>query len=199
MPDGLLIHKTLIDVDDSCLIVIDVQKIFLDKLTDVESEQLVKRLLWLVNVATRLGIPLVVTAEDIKKNGSVIPELELILPADTQILNKMVFGLAADPEILHAVQKTKRNTLILFGLETDVCVAHSAIGLLERGYQVVVIEDSTASPGKAHGYGLARIQSAGALISNIKALFYEWMRTVEGCREFYAKYKDEIGEPGVTL
>jgi len=193
------IYKSLIDGDKACLIVIDVQKIFLDKLSEEESEQLVKRIVWLVNVARRLGIPLVVTAEDIEKNGSIIHELEVILPADTEIHNKMVFGLAADPDILRAVKDTGRNTAVLIGLETDVCVAHSALGLLEKGYQVVVVEDATASPGKSHQYGLSRIQSAGALVSNVKSLFYEWMRTVEGCREFYSKYKDELGDPGVTL
>ncbi len=193
------ISKSLIDADEACLIVIDVQKIFLEKLTEEQSEQLVKRIVWLVNVATRSAVPLVVTAEDIEKNGSIIPELADRIPAATKTHNKMVFGLAADPDILRAIQKTGRDTAILVGLETDVCVAHSALGLLEKGYHVVVIEDATASPGKSHQYGLSRIQSAGALVSNVKSLFYEWMRTVEGCREFYSKYGDELGDPGIAL
>ena len=193
------IHTTLINADDSCLIVVDVQKAFLEKLPEGESEQFIRRLLWLVKVATRLGIPLVVTAEDIEKNGSIIPELEMILPTDTQVHNKMVFGLAADSGILLDIQNTKRNTMILVGLETDVCVAHSAIGLLEEGYQVVVVEDSSASPGNAHSYGLSRIKAAGALVSNVKALYYEWMRTLDKCREFHRRYKDELGDSGVML
>ncbi|MCJ7566278.1 MAG: isochorismatase family protein [Anaerolineales bacterium] len=199
MSKEISIHQKLIDADNSCLIVIDVQRIFLDKLPEEDSEQLVIRLLWLVNVAKRLEIPLIVTAEDIEKNGSIIPELEAILPSDTYVKNKMIFGLAADQEILSVVQDTKRNIAILVGLETDVCVAQSALGLLEQGYQVVVVEDATGSPGKAHQYGLSRIDSAGALISNVKALFYEWMRSVEGCREFFSKYEDELGDPGVAL
>jgi nicotinamidase-related amidase len=199
MSEEISIHQKLIEADNSCLVVIDFQRPFLDKLPEEDSEQLVTRLLWLVNVAKRLDIPLVVMAEDMENNGSVIPELEAILPPDTHIKNKMNFGLAADQEILSAIQNTKRNIAILVGLETDVCVAQSALGLLEQGYQVVVVDDATGSPGKAHQYGLSRMDSAGVLISNVKALFYEWMRTVEGCREFFGKYEDELGDPGMTL
>ena len=199
MTQAISIHQKLIDAENCCLVIIDFQRPFLDKFPEEYSEQLVTRLLWLVNVAKRLDIPLVVMAEDMEENGSIIPELEAILPSDTPIKNKMIFGLAADEEILNAVQNTKRDIAILVGLETDVCVAHSALGLLEQGYQVVVVEDATGSPGKAHQYGLSRMESAGVLISNVKALFYEWMRTVEGCREFFKKYDDELGDPGVGL
>jgi len=199
MSSEISICEKLIDADKSCLIIIDFQRPFLDKLPEEDREQLVTRLLWLVNVAKRLDIPLVVMAEDMEKNGTIIPELEAILPSDTQIKNKMIFGLAADQEIFSAVQNTKRKIAILVGLETDVCVAQSALGLLEQGYQVVVVEDATGSPGKAHQYGLSRMDSAGVLISNVKALFYEWMRTVEGCKEFFSKYEDELGDPGVGL
>ena len=193
------IRKSLIDCQDSCLILIDVQKIFLDKLLKDEIEPLVKRIIWLVKVANILEIPVIVTAEDMDKNGSIIPELKEVLPPDTMIHNKMVFGLAADTEILRCIRDTNRKTAILLGLETDVCVAHSALGFLQEGYQVAVVKDGTASPGKAHQNGLSRAQSAGAHISDLKSLFYEWMRTVMKCEKFFGANRDYIGDPGIKL
>ena len=199
MPKKSSILNSLIDADDSCLIVIDAQKVFFDKLSEEEVEPLIKRMVWIVDVAVKLEIPVIVTAEYIEKNGSVILELLEVLPHETKIHDKMIFGLAADPEILNDVQKTNRNTVILLGLETDVCVAQSAIGLLENGYRVVVLEDAVASPGKAHQYGLARMGSAGVLLSNVKSLFYEWVRTVDRSRNFYHTHKDELRDPGIPL
>ena len=199
MSESKTLATSLVDVKDCCLILIDVQQGFLDKLPRKENRRLVKRLLWLVKVAVRLGIPLVVTAEDIKRNGSVIPKLERALPVETEVHNKMVFNLAADPKIMSAVQATGRKTAVLTGLETDVCVAHSALGLLEQGYRVVALEDACASPGKAHAYGLARIRGAGALLSDVKSLYYEWLRTVEASRKLHRKYRRELGDPGITL
>ena len=153
------------------------------------------RIGWVVDVAVRLGVPVVAMAEEIPAMGSVSPCILEKFPADTPIFNKMTFGLAADEKIMAAIRNTGRKTAILVGLETDVCVAHSALGLLQQGYQVAAVADATGSPGKAHKYGLDRMKQAGVVISNVKSLFYEWIRTVDRCVEFMKKYDKEIGDP----
>jgi len=193
------IRNSLIDADNSVLIVVDAQKVFFDKLSKGEAKLLKKRIVWIVDVAVRLEIPVIVTAENIEKNGSIIPKLLEVLPPETKIHNKMIFGLAGDPNILDDVRKTNRDIAILVGLETDVCIAQSAVGLLEKDYQVVVVEDAVGSPGKSHQYGLSRMQSAGVLLSNIKSLFWEWIRTVDRSQKFYQQHKDELGDPGIPL
>ena len=193
------IRNSLIDADNSVLIVVDAQKVFFDKLSKGEAKPLKKRIVWIVDVAVRLEIPVIVTAENIEKNGSIIPRLLEVLPPETKIHNKMIFGLAGDPNILDDVRKTNRDIAILVGLETDVCIAQSAVGLLEKDYQVVVVEDAVGSPGKSHQYGLSRMQSAGVLLSNIKSLFWEWIRTVDRSQKFYQQHKDELSDPGIPL
>jgi nicotinamidase-related amidase len=194
------IQSALIDVDDSLLIVIDVQPPFLDKLPHEESQLLRNRLCWLIGVAGWLRVPLVATAEDIAREGSVDPQVVRALPPGTHVHNKMVFDLAAEPAILAAVAQTGRKTAVLVGLETDVCVAHSALGLLRHGYQVAVVADATGSPGTAHGVGLERAAGAGALVISVKSLFYEWMRTVERARQFRTETARTLAIPeGVRL
>lgn len=189
---------TLVDCDDSMLIVIDVQAAFLEKLPAAERSPLLSRICWLIGAATWLGIPLVLTAEDIPNLGGVAPEIAQMAP-DIPTHNKLAFGLAADPDILGAVVHTGRRTTILVGLETDVCVAQSALGLLERGYRVVAVADATGSPGNAHSAGLDRMRDAGVLIVNVKNLYYEWVRTVERAHRFRAECA-HLGVPeGVRL
>jgi hypothetical protein len=194
------IQRTLINVDDSLLFVIDVQPPFLDKLPREDSQLLRNRICWLIGVAGWLHVPLIVTAEDIAREGGVDPQVVLALPAGTHVHNKMVFDLAADPAILAAVARIGRKTAVLVGLETDVCVAHSALGLLGQGYQVAVVVDATGSPGSAHGFGLERAAEAGALMTSVKSLFYEWMRTVERTRRFRTETARTLAIPdGVRL
>jgi nicotinamidase-related amidase len=188
-------NDSLIDSNDSVLIVIDVQAEFLNKLPATESETLTQQIGWLIGVAKWLNIPLVVTAEDIPKLGSISPEIERVLPSGTPVYNKMTFGLAAEPTILTAVARTARKTAVLIGLETDVCVAQSAIGLIEQGYRVIAIADATGSPGTAHEFGLERIRGAGGLVMNVKSLFYEWMRKVERVQQFHAEYSQVLVIP----
>jgi nicotinamidase-related amidase len=176
----------LIEVNDSLLLAIDVQAHFVKKESKNEPNPLLQRMCWVIKVANWFGVPLIVTAEDIPHTGNISDEVAKILPPDTKIHNKMTFGLAAQPDILEAVQQTRRKTAVLIGYETDVCVAHSALGLLDLGYRVVVVADATGSPGDAHQTGLERIRHAGGIILSAKSLYYEWVRTVEKALEFEA-------------
>ena len=177
---------SLLEVDDSILIAIDIQPSFVQKESRDDNNALLQRMCWVIKVANWLNVPLIVTAEDIPHNGSVSDEVAELLPPDTKIYNKMIFGLAAQPDILEAVQGTGRRTAVLIGYETDVCITHSALGLIDLGYKVAVVADATGSPGDAHQIGLERIHSAGGIIVSAKSLYYEWVRTVEKALEFEA-------------
>jgi len=179
-------NSSLLEVTDSLLIAIDIQPSFVKKETTDGDTALLQRMCWVIKVANWLNVPLVVTAEDIPKNGIVSDEIAEVLPADTKIYNKMTFSLTAQPDILEAVQQTERKTAVLIGYETDVCIAHSALGLLDLGYRVVVVADATGSPGSAHRIGLDRIRDAGGIVVSAKSLYYEWVRTVEKALEFEA-------------
>jgi len=177
-------NSSLIDINDSLLIIIDIQPSFVKKENKSENNPLLQRMCWVIKVANWLGIPLIVTAEDISRTGSISEEVAAIIPPDTKIYNKMTFGLAAQPDILEAVQQTGRKTAVLIGYETDVCITHSALGLMDLGYRVAVVADATGSPGGAHVIGLERIRHAGGIILSAKSLYYEWVRTVAKALEF---------------
>ena len=190
----------LIDVDDSLLAVVDVQPTFLDKLPEAESELLLERICWLVGVARWAGVPRVVMAEDVAANGGVHSDLAAALGPDTRVHDKMHFGLAAEAPILQAVRDCNRGTAVLVGLETDVCVCQSALGLLAADLRVAVVADAVGSPGPDHAYGLQRMRAAGVVVVGLKGLFYEWMRTVARCRRFHEECGETLPPPsGVRL
>jgi nicotinamidase-related amidase len=172
------IHQQLTDRDDSVLIVVDVQRAFVDKLDEDVAGPLLNRIRWTVEMAGRLNIPVVVTAEDIESVGTTIPFIAEVLPSGTTEHDKMTFGLGGDSLILRAVESTGRRTTVLVGFETDVCVMQSALGLLQQGFRVVVLSDATGSPGECHEAGILRMRDAGVVISTVKGTFYEWVRTL---------------------
>jgi nicotinamidase-related amidase len=166
----------LLDADDSVLVVVDVQPGFLAH----EAEAALERMAWLVSMAARLAVPVIVTEEEPERHGATDARLAERLPAGTPVFTKPTFGLAGTPEILEAVQATGRGTAVLVGCETDVCVAQSAIGLQNAGFSCVVVEDATFSPGEMHERGLARLSSEGIVRNHAKGVTYEWLRTVDG-------------------
>ena len=110
MPDS-----SLLDVNDSLLIAIDIQPSFVQKESKDGNNALLQRMCWVIKVANWLQVPLIVTAEDMPNNGSVSDEIAELLPFDTKIYNKMTFDLAAQADILEAVQQTGRKTAVLIG------------------------------------------------------------------------------------
>lgn len=173
----------LLERDDTVLVVVDVQPGFLARSWFSEQDvaaarAALDRAVWLVALAVRLGIPIVVTEEEPERNGTIHPSVAERLPAETPVLRKPTFGLAGTPEILAAVREANRGTAVVVGCETDVCVAQSAIGLREQGFGCVVVADATFSPGEMHARGLERLSEAGVVRHHAKGVTYEWLRSV---------------------
>jgi len=168
----------LIDDADSVLIVVDAQPGFLGKLDASLAAEIVDRIRWLVTLATHLDVPVVVTEEEPDRNGDTADPIVDALPAGVSRHLKEVFGLAACLPILADVERHGRSTAVLCGLETDVCVAQSAIGLHDRGWRVAVVSDAVGAPGSAQEQGLSRMRDRGVEVVGTKGLAYEWIRTV---------------------
>jgi nicotinamidase-related amidase len=174
----------LLDVDDSILCVVDVQPGFVGKLRETAVRApFIQRVEWVAALANALGVPIVVTEEEPDRNGPTLPEIVERLPDPTPRHTKPAFGLADVPTIMAAVEATGRRTAVLVGMETDVCIAHSALGLLDRDYRVVVVRDAVLAPGDAHDDGIERMRAAGVTLIGAKGLFYEWARTVDAARK----------------
>ena len=171
----------LLDRDNSVLVVVDAQPGFLAPAGDAAAE----RIAWLVAVAVRLGLPVIVTEEEPERNGRTDARVAAQLPPGVPTFVKPTFGLAGTPEILAAVRATGRDTAVIVGCETDVCVAQSAIGLRNAGFTTVVVEDATFSPGEMHERGLARVAREGVGRNHAKGVTYEWLRTVEDAHSLF--------------
>jgi nicotinamidase-related amidase len=193
----------LIDVKQSMLLVIDAQQDFYPpRRVDVDRAVLgdmFRRTAWVTAVAARLGVAIVVTEEDAAVNGATAEVIREVLPDSAPVLPKWVFGATSNPDILAAIEAAGASTAVLVGLETDVCVAHSALGLQESGKRVVAVHDALFSPGAAHANGLGRMERAGVELVSAKELAYDWLRTVTGVREFFRANPDLADPPGFSL
>jgi nicotinamidase-related amidase len=183
----------LLDVDDCVLIVIDLQPGFYLNRDDVREEEfaaVVAATARLAGLADVLAVPVVLTEELPDVNGGTAAEVMERLPAGSPVLPKPVFDLAADDAIRAAVQRTGRRHAVLAGLETDVCVLHSAVGLLEHGLAVSAVVDALFSPGEAQQAGLERLRQHGVDLISAKGVFYDWVRTPETARRLRAEHPD---------
>jgi nicotinamidase-related amidase len=194
----------LVDRADSVLIIVDTQRRFVRDARNEHHERaaasaVLDRLVWLAGIATLLEIPTVIAEEGPDRNGPTEPRLLERVDLATPILVRATFGVAACPEIVDAIRATQRNTTVLVGFDTDVCIAQSAIGLRELGFRAVVVEDATYSSHELqHQRGLARMSDAGIERNYCKGLALEWLRTIERARQVL-RAAAEFGTPAIGL
>jgi nicotinamidase-related amidase len=190
---------SLLEVEDSLLVAVDVQPGFLARVEPERADRFLARAAWLVGVAVALEVPVLATTENAGQLGGVHEAIAARLPPGAVAHDKRVFGLTDDPPVLAALERAGRGSVLLLGMETDVCVAQSAIGLRDRGLDARVVMDATASPGDAHEHGLERLRGAGVPLMSAKGVFMEWVRTPAACRAFEAAHPELFTDAPVLV
>lgn len=190
-------------VDDSLLLVIDAQDGFYPP-SRADVDQAAKnaaldRAGWVCGIAVALNVPVLVTEEDAARNGGTAGPISRWMSAGAPVFTKSVFGAFGNPDIAEAVAATGRGTIVIVGMETDVCVAHTAIGAVERGLRPVIVHDAVFSAGEGHANGLARLSAEGIERLSAKELYYEWLRDLPSVRAFDAAHPELATPPGFSL
>lgn len=156
---------------DAFLLVVDIQQSVLE--TCLEPEQLVKKISILIDIARLMEMPVVCSEQNADRLGRTIPELLEKVQA-SEVFNKLEFGCFQNSVLSDAMEKLERKTVILTGIQADVCIFHSGLQALEKGYKVHVIADAVSAPRKLDWrIGLDRLKNAGAVISTTEMVIFE--------------------------
>jgi nicotinamidase-related amidase len=188
----------LFDRSDSVLCVVDVQKVFLDHLRHGDGEALAARICWLIRAARTLGVPIMAMAEGVALNGTLVQAVCDALPEGCVIHDKNVFDLTGHADILEAVRATGRRQVILCGMETDICIAQSAVGLKAAGFAVGAVSDACATPSGADEAAFARMQAAGVVPLTLRGIYFEWIRDLDTLAEVKSVLNADLPE-GLVL
>ena len=159
--------------EQAALVVVDIQEKLLPPIH--QKEQLVRNSQLLLRLAGILKIPVVATTQYAKGLGKTVPEIASLLPPEEPI-DKLRFGCFASPQFCSALKALpgRRNTVLLCGMETHICVMQTALGALDQGYLVHVASDAVGSRSEWNWkIGLERMRAAGALISSTEMIIYE--------------------------
>jgi nicotinamidase-related amidase len=170
------IARTPLQAENCTLVVIDIQQKLLPPIFN--KEQLVRNTSLLVRLARILDIPVLVTTQYAKGLGETVPEI-LSLVGDTKPIDKLEFSCFGKESFCSAVKSVpgNRNTMLLCGMETHICVMQTALGALEQGYLVHVASDAVGSRAEWNWkIGLERMRDAGCVISSTEMMMYELLR-----------------------
>jgi len=164
-----------LQAEQCALIVIDIQEKLLPPI--FQKEQLIKNAQLLTRLAGILKIPTIATTQYAKGLGNTVPELRSLIPDDG--IDKQIFSCFGSDVFCSMLKRLpgRRNTLLLCGMESHICVAQTALNALREGYLVHVASDAVSSRTEWNWkIGLERMRAAGAVISSTEMMIYELLR-----------------------
>jgi nicotinamidase-related amidase len=159
------------------LLVVDIQEKLLPPI--FQKEQLVRNSKLLIRAADALKIPAVLSTQYSRGLGKTVLELASLLP-ETEAIDKDQFSCFGSELFCTLLKRLpgNRNTLLLCGMESHICVMQTALAALRQGYIVHVASDAVSSRTEWNWkIGLERMRSAGAVISSTEMMIYELMRS----------------------
>ncbi len=159
------------------LLVVDIQEKLLPPI--FQKDQLVRNLQLLIRAAGVMKIPAIVSTQYAKGLGKTVPEVAALLP-ETEAIDKNLFSCFGSDVFCTLLKRLpgNRNTLLLCGMESHICVMQTALAALREGYIVHVASDAVSSRTEWNWkIGLDRMRAAGAVISSTEMMVYELMRS----------------------
>ncbi|BCL74721.1 hydrolase [Jeongeupia sp. HS-3] len=158
-------QKPVIDPNDAVMLLIDHQSGLFQTVKDMPMPELRANVTTLAKVATLAKMPVITTASVPQgPNGPLIPEVHQFAPHAKYVARRGEINAWDNPEFVAAVKETGRNTLIIAGTITSVCMAFPSISAVYEGYKVFAVIDASGTYSKmAQEITLARVVQAGVV------------------------------------
>ncbi len=167
-------HPNILDVQESALVVIDVQEAFRAVIPDFET--VARRIAIAVRGFQVLGCPVLVTEQYPTRLGRTADEIRATL-GEIVPYEKTAFSSCGSSLFVDRLTELAVRQVVICGLETHICVSQTAHDLIDRGFQVHVLGDCVCSRFEYNRLtGLAKMQRAGAIESSVELALFELMR-----------------------
>jgi hypothetical protein len=161
-----------LQIETSVVIAIDIQDKLLVKIPTAAT--LVRNASFVLDVGAVLGIPLRATEQYPKGLGPTNAEIARRLPPNLPA--KTAFSCCGAGTFLEELEMLRRPTIVLVGMETHVCVAQTALDLLQAGLHVFLPVDALAARSAIdHDTALRRLEQAGAVLTTAEGVAFEWL------------------------
>ena len=161
-------------IEKSLFVCVDVQEKLLNVIANADA--VLARIRVMLLAAKALNIPVIATAQYPEKLGWTCPEIKALLPENTPEFGKTAFSCFGEESFHKAA--APYETIVLFGVETHVCVLQTALDALNMGKRVILIRDGAGSRKESDKEaGIDFLRQAGAEIMTSEMLLFLYMRS----------------------
>lgn len=180
----LVRHVGKLHPDRTVLLLCDMQERFRPVIWRMET--VINTCRYMTSVAKALDIPIVATQQYTKVFGPTVPDCFATPDEDLAalpIFEKKLFSMLipeVQTKLFEEAPYKDRDTYILTGIETHVCVQQTCLDLLERGKTVHIIADGVSSQQPIdRTFALQRMQQAGGFVTTAQSAAYMLMQSAD--------------------
>ncbi|EKV57741.1 isochorismatase family protein [Brachyspira hampsonii] len=171
-----LMKEPLINKDDTLYICIDEQAKLIPAVYDADT--VIKNTNMLFRTADMHNIPVLVTEQYPKGLGGTDEKVKF--PKNYKLFAKEYFSIFGTEDFVNEFNSINKNNIVVFGIETHVCVYYSVVHLLENGYNVYVVADACSSRTKeSKDIALKQMANLGANIVTTEMIMFGH---IENCK-----------------
>ena len=167
----------LLDKENTCVILVDLQEKLTPKVQD--AQRVISKCDWILRIAKECNIPILITEQYPKGLGSTLAPLNTAVPHE-DVIAKIHFSCWKNEEFKKKLKHIGKKQCVLIGIETHVCILQTALDLKGAGFQVFTVVDavSTRDP-KDHKYGLKRMAANGVELITSEMAVFEWLERAD--------------------
>uniref|UniRef100_A0A1L8DXZ4 Isochorismatase domain-containing protein 1 n=1 Tax=Nyssomyia neivai TaxID=330878 RepID=A0A1L8DXZ4_9DIPT len=140
-------------------------------------DQMVNNSKKLVAASKHLDVPLIVSEHYPEKLGRIVKDLDV--SHAKMIYGKTLFSMAT-PEMRNKVKELfpgDLESIVLFGLESHICLEQTAVDMCDMGYQVHIAADCAMSRSlEDRAIALQRLREIGCHITTSESIIFKLMK-----------------------
>jgi nicotinamidase-related amidase len=169
------VTKFILERDQAVLVVVDVQERLVPVMDQDRYAEVLRNITFVLKSARLLGVPVVGTEQYPRGIGHMVPDL-----ADAcrdKVIEKLTFGCCGEPSFIEHMNSLGRRQAIVVGMEANVCVFQTVLGLLREGFDVHLVRDGIMSRGEIdYLNALESARSAGAVVTTSETAVFQLVK-----------------------
>ena len=166
----------IINPKKTAFILIDLQEKFIPVINNID--EVINNSNILVKASEILKIPLLVTEQYPKGLGKTSEKVELAKGVEK--IEKNEFSCFECNKFADKIKKLGVESIVIFGIESHVCILQTALSALEKKIDVHVISDAVSSRTKENKLiGIERMRQSGVFIASTEMILFQLMKTAD--------------------
>ena len=164
----------MLSSENSLVLIIDIQEKLVAAL---DKDIVVSNAIKVASAAKYLNIPVLLTEQYPKGLGHTVSKLMESLPEGSDVIEKTFFNALLEDGMLEKIKSYGKKQIVIFGIETHICVHQTASALVAEGFDVYVIKDACASRNNYEfKQGIEAMQANGVKVSCVEIALFEWLK-----------------------